>query len=153
MIRKLGNFNNSQVSGRKVDTEGKKGSEVKKNLFDNTKNIDNKFLGETTDLAQDPNAIYSALGLTLNIKAAAPDLNAQITNIVGPKVMSRVAATPAKSVENISTAADFAYDNILADDEQALFEMAGLKQPLNAPSLADMQKTLKEAPFMAAMFA
>lgn len=149
--RKLGNFG-AQVSGKTVDTEGKKNSEVKKDVFNNAKELDNKFLGEKTDLSQDPKAIYGAMGLSLG-NTKKPDLNAQITNLVGPQVMSRVASTPAKSVEQISASADFAYDEILADDEQALFAMAGLQQPLNAPSLADMQKTLKEAPFMAAMFA
>lgn len=151
-IRKLGNLNNSQVSGKKVDAEDKKSSSAKGNVFDGIKELDNKFQGEKTDLAKDPKAIYGSMGLSLsNIKK--PDLNAQITNIAGPAVMKRVAATSAKSVENISAAANLAFDNVIADDTQALFAMAGLKAPVNAPSLEAMQETLYKSPTIKALLA
>lgn len=151
-IRKLGNVNNTQVSGKKVDAEDKKSSSVKGNVFDGIKELDNKFQGEKTDLAKDPKAIYGAMGLSLgNIKK--PDFDAQITNIVGPSVMKKVAATSAKSVEEISTSANLALDNILADDTQTLFAMAGLNAPVNAPSLEAMQQTLYKSPTINAIFA
>lgn len=149
---KFGNVNNTQVSGKKIDAEDKKSSSVKGNVFDSANEIDNKFQGEKTDLAKDPKAIYGAMGLSLgNIKK--PDLNAQITNIVGPSVMKKVAATSAKSVEEISTSANLALDNILADDTQTLFAMAGLNAPVNAPSLEAMQQTLYKSPTINAIFA
>lgn len=149
---KFGNVNNTQVSGKKVDAEDKKSSSVKGNVFDGIKELDNKFQGEKTDLAKDPKAIYGSMGLSLgNIKK--PDLNAQITNIVGPSVMKKVAATSAKSVEEISTSANLALDNILADDTQTLFAMAGLNAPVNAPSLEAMQQTLYKSPTINAIFA
>ena len=66
--------------------------------------------------------------------------------------MKRVAATSPESVQEISTAANFAYDDILADDTQALYAMAGLKQPVNAPSLESMQAALNESAFVNALF-
>lgn len=159
---KFGNVNNTQVSGKKIDAEDKKSSSVKGNVFDSANEIDNKFQGEKTDLAKDPKAIYGAMGLSLgNIKKPDFDaqiinieeLDAQITNIVGASVMKRVAATLAKSAEKISTTADLAYDEVLADDTPALFAMAGLNAPVNAPSLESMQQTLYKSPTIKTMFA
>ena len=143
----------TQVSGKKVDADGKKNSAAQNLVFDNAEKVANKFQGEKTDLAKDPKAIYNVMGLQLSSTKKQDEISAQISNIVGKSLMQRVANTPAKSVEEISTAANFAYDDILADDEQALFAMAGLKQPLNAPSLANMQKTLNESHFVNALFA
>lgn len=148
---KFVNVNNAQVSGKKIDTE-KKGIAAQKNVFDGENKVDNKFQGGEIDLSKDPKAIYGSMGLSLgNTKKS--DLNAQITNLVGPSVMKRVASTPVKSAENISSSANLALDNILADDTGALFAMAGLNQPVNAPSLEYMQKTLNESSFEKALFA
>lgn len=149
---KFGNVNNALVSGKKaVDAEGKKDLAAQKNVFEEANKADNKYQGEKTDLL-DAKAYYNSLGVSLgNVKRN--DLNAQITNIVGPSVMKRVAAASPKTVEEISTSANNAYDNILADDTQALFAMAGLKHSVNAPSLEKMQTTLEESPFINALFA
>ncbi len=148
---KFGNVNNAQVSGKKtVDTEGKKSLAAQKNVFEDAGKVDNKYQGEKTDLL-DPTAYYNSLGVSLgNTKKA--DLNSQISNLVGASVMKRVAATSPESVQEISTAANFAYDDILADDTQALYAMAGLKQPVNAPSLESMQAALNESAFVNALF-
>lgn len=147
---KLGNVNNTQVSGKKsVDTEGKKGLAAQKNVFEEAK-VDNKYQGEKTDLL-DASAYYNSLGINFS-STKKTDLNSQITNLVGASVMKRVAATSPESVQEISTSANFAYDDILADDTEALYAMAGLKQPVNAPSLESMQAALNESAFVNALF-
>lgn len=148
---KFGNLNNAQVSGKKaVDADGKKNSATQNTVFDNTNKIDNKYQGEKTDLL-DAKAYYNSLGVSLgNIKKN--DLDTQITNLVGPSVMKKVAATSAKSVENITDTTNLAYDSILADDTQALFAMAGLQKPVNAPSLESMQKNLNNSVLVKNLF-
>ena len=62
---KLGNVNNTQVSGKKsVDTEGKKGLAAQKNVFEEAK-VDNKYQGEKTDLL-DASAYYNSLGINFS---------------------------------------------------------------------------------------
>jgi len=151
-IRKV-NVNNAQVSGKKpVEAEDKKNLAAKQPVFQGAEQIDNKYQGEKTDLL-DANAFYNSLGISLSTHGKEVNTQQQISGMVGPAVMKRVAATPQKSVEDISAAANFAYDDILADDSTALFAMAGLKEPVNAPSLETMQETLDNAPFMQALFA
>ena len=146
-----GKLNNAQIFGKKVDADAQKKLAAKNIDMTGKEAVDNKYQGEKTDLL-DANAFYNSLCFSLgNTKKA--DVNAQITNIVGASVMKRVAATPQKSVENISNTADFAYDDILADDTQALYAMAGVKAPVNAPNLEAMQETLNNSKFVQAIFA
>lgn len=143
-------FNHQPLTPKKLNNENASAAAPKtNNIHDGAKAAqaaDNKYIGEKTDLLT-PEAFYASLGLELNTKKDT------YTQLVGPKVMALVAKTPQDVAANISETVNNAFDNIIADDSNLLFAMAGLPKPVNAPSLENMQKTLNESPFINKLFA